>query len=80
MMRRQLADKEFAATTAALTSAEQESRRQKLYLERIVRPNTPDKATEPERLVQLLTVFLSTLLAYGLGWLVYAGVREHRQT
>jgi capsular polysaccharide transport system permease protein len=80
MMRRELADKEFAATTAALTSAEQESRRQKLYLERIVRPNTPDKATEPERLVQLLTVFLSALLAYGLGWLVYAGVREHRQT
>ncbi|MBA4807185.1 chain-length determining protein [Brevundimonas sp.] len=80
MMRRELAGKEFAAATTALTSAEQDSRRQKLYLERIVRPNTPDKAIEPQRLIMLLTIFLSTLLAYGLGWLVYAGVREHRQT
>jgi len=80
VMRRELAGKEFAVATAALTSAQQDSQRQKLYLERVVRPNTPDKAIEPKRLIMLLTIFLSVLMAYGLGWLVYAGVREHRQT
>ncbi|CAL1693013.1 hypothetical protein MMB232_03196 [Brevundimonas subvibrioides] len=80
VMRRELAGREFAGATAALTSAEQDSRRQKLYLERIVSPNTPDKAIEPKRLIRLFTIFVTFLLAYGVGWLVYAGVREHRQT
>ena len=79
VMNRELADKELVATTAALTAAEQEVRRQQLYLERIVSPSLPDKAAEPKRLISILTVLMSTLLAYGVGWLIYAGVREHRQ-
>ncbi|WP_191557876.1 chain-length determining protein [Brevundimonas aurantiaca] len=76
---RELADKELAQATASLISAAQEARRQKLYLERIVEPNIPDKATSPRRLLSILTVLVSMLLAYSVGWLVWAGVREHRQ-
>ena len=79
VLNREFADKQLAAATAALTSAEQEARRQKLYLERVVRPNLPDEATEPHRWMALLTVFVTCLLIYGVGWLVWAGVREHRQ-
>ncbi|ANC54486.1 chain-length determining protein [Brevundimonas sp. GW460-12-10-14-LB2] len=79
VMDRELADKQLAAATAALTSAEQEVRRQQLYLERVVSPSRPDKAAEPRRLMSIFTVFLTTMLAYGVGWLIYAGVREHRQ-
>lgn len=76
---RELADRQLAVASTALSSAEQEVRRQQLYLERIVNPNRPDKAAEPRRLMSIFTVFLTTMLAYGVGWLIYAGVREHRQ-
>lgn len=78
-LRREIADKQLAQATAALLSAEQEARRQKLYLERIVTPSLPDKSTEPRRWTAILTLFATCLLFYGVGWLVWAGVREHKQ-
>lgn len=75
----ELAGREVAAARSSLDDARIEARRQQLYLERIVPPNLPDKATQPKRILAILTVFLSTLLAYGVGWLIWAGVREHRQ-
>lgn len=76
---RELADRELAETTAALLTAQQDARRQKLYLDRVVNPSLPDSPTQPRRLIQILTVFLSSLLAFSIAWLVWAGVREHRQ-
>lgn len=75
----ELRGKEVVEASSALVSAEQEVRRQKLYLERIVNPNLPDKPTEPRRWLAILTVLASCLMIYGLGWLIWAGVREHRQ-
>lgn len=79
-LRREIADKQLAQATGALLSAEQEARRQKLYLERIVEPSLPDKPSEPKRWTAVLTVLASTLLLYGVGWLIWAGIREHRQS
>lgn len=79
MMAREFADKELAQATAAVVSAQQEARRQRLYLEQVVPPNLPDQAIEPRRWMAILTVFLASLLAYGVGWLIWAGIREHRQ-
>ena len=79
ILERELADRQLAEATATLVSASQEARRQNLYLERIVEPNLPDKATLPKRWLALLTVFISCLLVYSVGWLIYAGVREHGQ-
>lgn len=79
VMRREIADKVLAQATAALLNAEQEARRQKLYLERIVAPSEPDKPTQPRRFLAFLTIFASSLLVYAVGWLIWAGVREHRQ-
>lgn len=79
VMRREIADKVMAQATAALLNAEQDARRQKLYLERIVEPSEPDKPSQPKRWLGILTVFASSLLAYAVGWLIWAGVREHRQ-
>ncbi len=76
---RELADRELTQATTALLTAEQEVRRQRLYLDRVVNPNLPDRADEPNRLLAILTVLLSTLMIYGVGWLVWAGVREHGQ-
>lgn len=76
---REFADRELTQATAALISAEQEARRQKLYLDRVVAPSLPDEPSEPRRWLAVLTVFATCVLIYGIGWLVYAGVREHRQ-
>ena len=37
----------------------------------------PQKALYPERGRILLTVLIALLLAYAIGWLIVAGVREH---
>jgi capsular polysaccharide transport system permease protein len=65
---------------ASLLTAQQDASRQKLYLERIVSPSLPDKGSEPRRWRAILTIFASSLLAYAIGWLVWAGIREHRQS
>jgi BexC/CtrB/KpsE family polysaccharide export inner-membrane protein len=76
---RELADREVTLANASVVNAEQEARRQKLYLDRVVAPSLPDEPSEPRRWLAILTVFASCCLAYGVGWLIYAGVREHRQ-
>lgn len=78
-LQRELADRELTQATSSLISAQQEARRQKLYLDRVVNPNLPDKPTEPKRWIAILTIFASSLLIYAVGWLVWAGVREHQQ-
>ena len=79
MLEREFAGKELTQANAAMLSAEQDARRKRLYLERIVSPNLPDTSTEPRRLRAIITILFSTLLAYGVGWLMWAGVREHKQ-
>lgn len=79
VLQNELAAKEMAAASANLTSARQEAQRQQLYLQRIAAPNLPDVASEPRRIRSILTVLLTCLLIYGVGWMVWAGVREHRQ-
>lgn len=76
----ELADRGLAAARATLETARQDARRQQLYLEQVVVPNLPDQATEPKRLRAIILALITTLILYGLGWLVVAGVREHKQT
>ena len=78
-LERELADRALGAASTALDTARVDARRQKLYLERIVNPGIPDRPSEPKRLLAILAVFITSLLVYGIGWLVWAGLREHRQ-
>lgn len=78
-LQRELAAEALTQASAALAVAEQQARRQQLYLERIVPPNLPESPTEPKRWLALGTIILGLLLLYGVGWLIVAGVREHRQ-
>jgi capsular polysaccharide transport system permease protein len=77
---RDLAVKTLESSVAALESARIEARRQQLYLDRVVSPNLPDKAERPRRLYSILTVFIATMVAFGIASLFIAGLREHRQT
>lgn len=76
---REIASRDLTATNNALLAAQQDARRQQVYLERVVAPSLPEEAVEPRRWYSILTVLASCLLIFGLGWLIWAGVREHRQ-
>jgi capsular polysaccharide transport system permease protein len=78
-LERDFADKNLATAAAAAEQARLEARRKRLYLERIANPNLPDSATEPHRLVNLVTWIVTLLLVYGMIALIFAGFREHRQ-
>lgn len=73
------ADRQLAAAMAALDTARNESARKQLYLERLVQPNTPDRAVEPRRIRGVVTVFALGLLLWGVTGLVLASVREHTE-
>jgi capsular polysaccharide transport system permease protein len=77
VLQQQLADKDYAAAVSALQTARLDAQRQHLYLVRVVEPNLPQKSLYPNRGLIILTVFISLCVAYGIGWLIVAGVREH---
>ena len=74
-----LAADTLEAAVAGLETARLDARRQQLFLERVVNPDLPDKATQPRRWLTVLIVLVSSLLAYGVVSLMIAGLREHRQ-
>jgi capsular polysaccharide transport system permease protein len=76
-LRQQFAAKRYEAAAAALEKAVDQAQRQQLYLVRIVQPNMPVKSLFPQRARIVITVFFGLLLAYSIGWLIAAGVREH---
>jgi capsular polysaccharide transport system permease protein len=75
----EFADKQLGTALAALEAARAEAARKQLYLERLVRPNLPDKGIEPRRIRSVFTVFLVCLIAWGAVSLVLASIREHAE-
>lgn len=78
-LEREFADKQLATALASLEVARNEAQRKQLYLERLVKPNLPDKAIEPKRGRSVLTVFVLSLIAWGVVSLLVAAVREHSE-
>ncbi|KML62733.1 WcbD [Burkholderia cepacia] len=74
----QLADKQLAATMAALDNARAEAEKKQLYLEVLVQPNAPDAATEPKRLRGIVATFCVGLILWGVLTLLIASIREHQ--
>lgn len=75
--RQDLAGKQFEIASAALQRAEDDARRQQLFVVPVVDANLPVRALYPKRTKIVVTTFLALLLVYGIGWLIAAGVREH---
>lgn len=75
--RQQFATQRYAAASAAFETARQEALKQQLYVIRVVDPNLPVESLYPERGRIVLTVFFSLIVAYGIGWLIVAGIKEH---
>ncbi len=77
MIRKEFAAQRYAAAATAFETSRAEALKQQLYLTRVVNPNLPVKSLYPERLRIVATVFFSLLMAYAIGWLLAAGVKEH---
>lgn len=69
--------KRYEAAASSLEKAREQAIRQQLYVVRIVDRNMPVKALYPQRWRIMLTMTIALLLAYAIGWLIVAGVREH---
>lgn len=76
-MRQQFAQRQYETAAAALDRARQQTLDKHLYLVRVVEPNLPEKSQFPQRGRIILTLFFSLLVAYGIGWMLVAGVKEH---
>ncbi|KFG91743.1 WcbD protein [Sphingobium herbicidovorans NBRC 16415] len=72
------AERQLAGAMASLQEARNEARRKQVYVERIVNPNRPDSALEPQRLRGIIATFVVGLIAWGILSLLLAGVREHQ--
>jgi len=76
-VKREQIAKVYAAAAVQLEQARAEAKRKQLYLIRIVSPNMPVKSEFPKRGIIVLEVFASLFFAYAIGWLLWAGVKEH---
>lgn len=76
-IQQELLAKRYEAAAATYQQARQNAVRQQLYVVRVVEPNMPVKSLYPKRALTLLTVLGALLVAYAIGWLIAAGVREH---
>jgi capsular polysaccharide transport system permease protein len=76
---REMAAKTLALATASLETARADARRQQLYLETIVQPNSPDEALEPTATTNVLITFLLGAVLSLIAWVLLAAASEHRQ-
>jgi capsular polysaccharide transport system permease protein len=76
-LERELARGQLASATASLEKARIDAQRQQLFLLRVVEPNLAEYARYPKATLTVLYLFLALSVAYGLAWLLIAGMREH---
>lgn len=76
---REMATKTLAVATAALETARADARRQQLYLEAIVQPNSPDEAIEPTAAMNILVTLLLSAVFSLIGWVLWMATAEHSQ-
>lgn len=76
IQREQIA-KVYAAAAVRVEQARAEAKRKQLYLIRVVQPNLAVKSEFPKRGQTVFTVFAALFFAYAIGWLLWAGVKEH---
>jgi len=71
------AEKQLEIADITLDSARSDARRQELYLDHLVEPNSPDYAMEPRRFRSVAVVLALGVIAWGVLSLILASVREH---
>lgn len=76
-LQRQLEERTLASAVSSLESARLQAQRRQIFLETIAQPNLADYPLYPRRFAYFATTAASCLLAYGIAWVLMAGIREH---
>jgi capsular polysaccharide transport system permease protein len=79
LLRQSFAAKRYDAARTAQQVARNQAIRQQLFVVPVVEPNRPDKSLYPRRFTLLLSIFAGLIVAWGIGWLLLAGIREHAE-
>jgi capsular polysaccharide transport system permease protein len=72
-----VATKVLSSAILSLEEARNEARRKQLYLERVAAPQLPDRAVEPRRLFNVVSIAALNLILLLVGWLMKTGIAEH---
>ena len=76
VVEREFAEKFYLSTLNGLEAARLLANRQQRYLATFVRPYLPDEALYPKRIRNVIFIFLSLTLVWGLGMLMVQSVRD----
>lgn len=77
IVEKEFATRAYQSALATLEIARTDATRQHRYLATIAPPSVADEAQYPRRFLGVLTVFLGSFLAYGIGSLLVGAVKEH---
>lgn len=73
-----IAEEAYKFAVSSVESARIEASKKLRSLVTVVSPNVPDKAIYPERVYNLITLFIALLLFYGISRFVIATIEDHR--
>ena len=76
-LRKEIANQALSVASKTIDQARLEAKRQRIYIETIVKPNLADEPTSPNRLWMIITVIVLSLMLYVVVWMVLIGGREH---
>ena len=79
MLRQSFAAKRYDAARTAQQLARSQAIKQQLFVVAVVDPNRPEKSLYPRRFTMVASIFAALLVAWGIGWLLVAGIREHAE-
>lgn len=77
IVNREFAEKAYVSALSSLELARAEADRQQRYLAAFIRPSLPEEAIYPERIIDIILVFVISLILWSLGLLVVYGIRDH---
>lgn len=77
-LRQDFAGKRYETARAALEGAKAKVAQERLFFVAVVTPNMPEKPVAPRPLRTSLAVLIALTVAFAIGWLILAGVREHQ--
>lgn len=73
-----IAEETYKFAVSSVESARIEASKKIRSLVTVVSPNVPDKAIYPERIYNLITLFIGLLIFYGIARFVIATIEDHR--
>jgi capsular polysaccharide transport system permease protein len=76
-LERAFADRQLASATSTLEEARSNALRQQVFLARIADPHLPEWALYPRAAFNILTLFISLSVLFGIAWLLIVSAREH---